>query len=167
MLRLRVRAPSPPLAKPPASSGGFLLRRPNLRAARQALILDGIPAALQTTGRLDPVPTPRPRRQNPRCDPMKQHSRLAVSSLALVALMAGVGLAADNELTTKEKEAGWILLFDGKSLDGWMTSSEKPSQRPVEENALNPHKCGGYMLIHKEVHDNFRLALDFKLSKSC
>ena len=91
----------------------------------------------------------------------------AIASLVLVGCLTGVGFAADNELTAEEKEAGWILLFDGKSLDGWMTSSEKPSQRPVEENALNPHKCGGYMLIHKDVHDNFRLALDFKLSKGC
>jgi Domain of Unknown Function (DUF1080) len=74
---------------------------------------------------------------------------------------------ADNQLTDAEKKAGWILLFDGKSLDGWMTSSEKPSQRPVEEGSLNPHKCGGYMLIHNKVWDDFKLALDFKISKKC
>src|SRR5258705_9024273 len=32
----------------------------------------------------------------------------------------------DNVLTKKEKKDGWILLFDGKSLDGWMTSSHMP-----------------------------------------
>jgi hypothetical protein len=26
---------------------------------------------------------------------------------------------ADNVLTKQEKAEGWILLFDGKSLDGW------------------------------------------------
>jgi acetyl esterase/lipase len=75
--------------------------------------------------------------------------------------------APDNQLTSAEKDAGWVLLFDGKSLEGWQTSSEKPSQRPVENGALNPHKCGGYMLIHKETRENFQLALDFKLSPKC
>ena len=28
-------------------------------------------------------------------------------------------IVADNHLTTKEKEDGWILLFDGESFDGW------------------------------------------------
>src|ERR1043166_8252999 len=38
-------------------------------------------------------------------------------------------LSADNELTSQEKNSGWLLLFDGQSLDGWMTSDQKPSRR--------------------------------------
>lgn len=72
-----------------------------------------------------------------------------------------------NQLSEQEKADGWILLFDGKSLDGWMTSSEKPSNRPVEERAINPHKCGGYMMIHEQTWENFRLSLDFKISEKC
>src|SRR5258708_3206736 len=68
-----------------------------------------------------------------------------------LALLAGRTCAADNQLTDVERKDGWVLLFDGKSLEGWVTSSEKPSQRPVEDAALNPHKCGGYMLIHNKV----------------
>lgn len=75
--------------------------------------------------------------------------------------------AADNELTPAEKEAGWLLLFDGKSLDGWMTSSQKPSKTPVEDGCLNPHKCGGYMLIHEKQWSEYVLSLDFKISKKC
>ena len=74
---------------------------------------------------------------------------------------------ADNELTPTEKDAGWVLLFDGKSLDGWMTSSEKPSKTPVDDGCINPHKCGGYMMVHKEMWENYVLALDFKISKGC
>jgi len=98
-------------------------------------------------------------------------SRLSVFSLLGVALFLSVGItriqAADNELSQEERDAGWKLLFDGKTLDGWMTSSEKPSQRDVEENSINPHKCGGYMMIYNEPQENFKLALDFKLSKGC
>ena len=76
-------------------------------------------------------------------------------------------LAGDNELTQAEKDAGWVLLFDGRSLDGWMTSSQKPSQRPVEEASINPHKCGGYMMIHEKQWGDYALSLDFRISKGC
>jgi hypothetical protein len=44
--------------------------------------------------------------------------------------------AADNELSAAEREAGWILLFDGKTQVGWMTSGQKPSETPVEEGSI-------------------------------
>ncbi len=76
-------------------------------------------------------------------------------------------LAVDKALTEAEQKDGWLLLFDGNSLAGWTTSSQKPSQRPVEENSINPHKCGGYMMIHEKPWGDFILALDFKISKAC
>ena len=85
-----------------------------------------------------------------------------------IVLLAGRGvLAADNRLTDAEKRDGWILLFDGHSLDGWITSSQQPSRRPVEDHAINPHKCGGYMMIHQKPWGDFVLALDFKISPHC
>jgi hypothetical protein len=75
--------------------------------------------------------------------------------------------AADNQLTEREKKEGWLLLFDGNTLNGWMTSNQKPSKRPVEEHCINPHKCGGYMMIHDKPWGDFILDLDFKISKGC
>ena len=87
---------------------------------------------------------------------------------ALLAAVLAVDLpAADNALSDTEKADGWLLLFDGNSLDGWMTSSEKPSQRPVDEHAINPHKCGGYMMVFKKPYSDFILSLDFKIAKKC
>ena len=77
------------------------------------------------------------------------------------------GEKADNALSTEEKKDGWILLFDGKTLDGWKTSSGQPSKMPVEDGCINPHGCGGYMMIHKKTWANFVLSLDFKISKGC
>ena len=88
--------------------------------------------------------------------------------LALLFLLAGsVAAAADNQLSEAEKQQGWILLFDGKTLDGWVTSENKPSQRPVEAGSINPHKSGHYMMIHEKKWENFVLQLDFKISKGC
>jgi hypothetical protein len=70
-------------------------------------------------------------------------------------------------LTPEEQKDGWILLFDGRTLNGWKTSSEAPSKTSVEDGCINPHRCGGYMMIHERVWSNFVLALDFKISKGC
>ena len=88
-------------------------------------------------------------------------------TLTALALLAMPGAAADNELTAQEKAAGWRLLFDGKTLDGWMTSASQPSKVPVEDGAINPHKSGHYMMVYKEPLENYALALDFKISKKC
>jgi hypothetical protein len=90
-----------------------------------------------------------------------------VASLFAALVLTLPAAAADNELTEQERKDGWRLLFDGRTLDGWMTSSQKPSKRPVEDHCLNPHKCGGYMLIHEKEWGNFVLSLDFKMSKGC
>src|SRR5437763_1884624 len=38
----------------------------------------------------------------------------------LICLMSITGLVgADNVLTPQEKAQGWVLLFDGKTLNGW------------------------------------------------
>jgi hypothetical protein len=89
------------------------------------------------------------------------------SALAALLLACPFATAADNELTEKGKASGWVLLFDGKSLDGWTTSAGKPSATPVEDGCLNPHKCGHYMLIPKAPRENYILSLDFKISKGC
>jgi hypothetical protein len=76
-------------------------------------------------------------------------------------------IAAENQLTESEKSQGWLLLFDGKTLNGWMTSAGQPSKTPVTEGSLNPHKSGHYMLVHTQQWSNFLLSLDFKISKGC
>ena len=49
----------------------------------------------------------------------------AIAAVATAASLASVTIsqkpAADavNQLTAQEKQAGWTLLFDGKSLNGW------------------------------------------------
>jgi Domain of Unknown Function (DUF1080) len=96
--------------------------------------------------------------------------RLTMRTVFLFLALAFVATpvrAADNELTEQEKKDGWLLLFDGRTLEGWMTSARQPSRRPVEDGCLNPHRCGHYMLVHEKQWENFVLALDFKISKGC
>src|SRR5580658_2198279 len=95
-------------------------------------------------------------------------SRIATTA-CLLALCSGPlkAFSADNELTPEDKAAGWILLFDGKTLDGWMRSDGQPSARGVDQGAINPHRCGAYMLVYDKEFSDFVLELDFKVTFRC
>ena len=88
-------------------------------------------------------------------------------ALFLCLSAASALLAADNELTDAEKKDGWLLLFDGKTTAGWMNSDRTTPRTPAQDGALNPHKAGHYMLVYTQQWENFRLSLDFKISKGC
>ena len=90
-----------------------------------------------------------------------------VTLLAMLCFTTTLALAADNELTEKEQKEGWILLFDGKTLDGWKTNEMKPSKTPVEDACINPYKCGGYLMVHEKQWGDFVLRIDFKISEKC
>lgn len=75
--------------------------------------------------------------------------------------------APDNTLSPLQKAAGWALLFDGKTLDGWKTNLMKESKVSVEDGCIQPHGCGGYMMVPEQQYENFILSLDFKMAKDC
>lgn len=87
--------------------------------------------------------------------------------IAILLLGSCSALGADNVLTPQEKAGGWLLLFDGRTLSGWMTSEMKPARTLVDQESLNPHKSGHYMLVHTQQWSDFILSLDFKISKGC
>jgi Domain of Unknown Function (DUF1080) len=95
--------------------------------------------------------------------------RCVVTGLAilLVSSLSFVVRADDNELSPAEKARGWILLFDGKSLDGWIGSDGKTPRCNVDNNAINPHGCGVYMLCYDREFTNFELQCDFKVTRNC
>jgi hypothetical protein len=82
-------------------------------------------------------------------------------------LLPLVAAPQENQLTTTEKEQGWLLLFDGKTLANWKADGISESKRPVDQDCINPHRCGGYALFHEKAWSDFILALDFKISKGC
>jgi hypothetical protein len=77
--------------------------------------------------------------------------------------------AAANTLTSKEKAAGWKLLFDGKSTKGWRSfkSAPFPAEHWVaKDGAL---ECVGGKkvtdIVTEEQFDNFEFAWDWKMSE--
>ena len=68
-----------------------------------------------------------------------------------------------NRLTPEEQAAGWHLLFDGDSLDGWTTSGNLDAWR-VEDGAIRCVPNNGWWLRTEDQHRDFELFVDFKLA---
>ena len=80
------------------------------------------------------------------------------------------GVAQLPSLGNKEIKNGWILLFDGKTFDGWQKSNGKPftgAGWKIENGVMSVNPAdgrGGDIVTTKEFSD-FELKLDFKLEK--
>ncbi|MEO8115053.1 MAG: DUF1080 domain-containing protein [Phenylobacterium sp.] len=86
--------------------------------------------------------------------------------LVLAALATGA-FAAENRLTPAEKAAGWKLLFDGKTTNGWRgfkQAAVDPGWH-VADDALTPDPKVAHDIISKDQFANFELSFDWKISK--
>jgi 3-keto-disaccharide hydrolase len=80
-------------------------------------------------------------------------------------------MITDNNLTNAEKKDGYLLLFDGKTMNGWRTYQNKPSDSWTVNNGTL--YCKGSAtnksdkradLITNDQFENFDLSLDWKIS---
>lgn len=91
---------------------------------------------------------------------------LSLVVAALVALVSySSARAADNELAPAEKAEGWMLLFDGQGTTGWRNNTDKPVTAKVESGAINPHGCGGYIMVYDRQFGDFELKCDVKMDQ--
>ena len=87
--------------------------------------------------------------------------------LLLMAAALGSASAADNQLSAKEKAAGWKLLFDGKTGKGWrnMKKDSFPAKGwVVEDGVLKLEaKSRGGDLISEDRYSEFDLRWDWRI----
>ena len=85
--------------------------------------------------------------------------------LALTLLPFVAARAADNVLTAAEKKAGWRLLFDGKTLNGWRPYAGKPAGgwEVVDGTMHAIAKVKGTELITEEKFNDFEFSWEWKL----
>jgi len=92
---------------------------------------------------------------------------MKLASLAAATLaFAATAQAADmnvNTLSSEEKAAGWQLLFDGKSLDGWK-ASDQPGTFSVKDGAIIVHGPRSHLFyvgpVQQHEFKNFELKVD-------
>ncbi len=96
--------------------------------------------------------------------------RLLSLTCALACLLPALTRAADlNTLTAEEKSAGWKLLFDGKSFDGWRTYKDGGKIGDgwkVEDGLLHklPNVPAGDLLT-KQTYTDFEFSWEWKLAE--
>lgn len=107
-------------------------------------------------------------------------TRVIVSILGL-AVAAGAAVRAQapraNTLTAAEKKAGWVLLFNGTTFDGWRqcNGTAMPANWKIDDQAMQvftaPDKkpgqgSGGDILYGAKKFKNFELSVDWKTEKA-
>jgi hypothetical protein len=99
--------------------------------------------------------------------PERIFMRVCTIATVLVVLMLidRVARAADNELTAEEQTGGWLLLFDGRSLEGWKNNDGTPVHAKIEDGAINVHGTGGYLLVYEKPFGDFILKCDVKMDQ--
>ncbi|MCC7419231.1 MAG: DUF1080 domain-containing protein [Planctomycetaceae bacterium] len=91
-------------------------------------------------------------------------------TLPLVALFLPIparGEVPVNQLTDAEQRAGWKLLFDGKSAEGWRNYRKDKINEGwvVEDGALTRKGSGAGDIVTTGQFEHFELQLDYKISK--
>jgi hypothetical protein len=89
--------------------------------------------------------------------------------LLLWLLGACAVFGADNTLTAEEKQAGWILLFDGSSMNGWRDPAKSPAPSGAWRiddgclrTVLRPRVTED--LISEQSFQDFDLTFDWRIS---
>jgi 3-keto-disaccharide hydrolase len=100
---------------------------------------------------------------------MKQLHYLSTFFLLAMTATCSAYAQSDNTLSQKEIKAGWKLLFDGRSSDGWMNARTKKfpaSGWDIKDGCLiidpmSRGKDGGGDIVTTEKYGNFELSCDF------
>ena len=91
-----------------------------------------------------------------------------ICAIAMTFLMlACASIAEDNTLSSQEKSDGWVLLFDGKSMDQWKNfKSDGISEKwIVKDGSMILTGKGGGDVMTKKTYKDFELKLDWKISE--
>ena len=86
----------------------------------------------------------------------------------IATLAAALALQGANALSRDERAAGWRLLFDGKTTQGWHNfkgTGVRPGWAVVGGalTCVDPHTAGD--IVTDEKYDWFEMVLDYKLSE--
>jgi len=109
---------------------------------------------------------------------MKNQASTALVSMAVIlALGTVLQSQAPNTLTAAEKQQGWVLLFNGRTFDGWRqcNGTTMPANWVVEDQAMKVFTApgrkpgqgaGGDILYGLKKFRDFELSEDWKTEKA-
>jgi hypothetical protein len=95
---------------------------------------------------------------------------ILISTLVVLSLGVPAAGAQPNTLSVEEQDAGWRLLFDGKTTAGWRgyKSSTMPASWRVENGSLLARREEGKSagdIVTIDQYGDFELSLEWKMTK--
>ncbi len=108
-------------------------------------------------------------------DKDKEGTQVRWRNLKLTELSGGsASVSAPNALTDAEKVAGWRLLWDGKTTDGWRSARSEAFPKKgwvIQDGVLTvlasggAESAGGGDIVTRERYSQFELLVDFKITE--
>ncbi len=99
---------------------------------------------------------------------MKKSTGLLFAIASLLVSFISSSKQKDNTLSKKEKKAGWVLLFDGQTTNGWRNYQNKKADGwSVQNGELYCKETGvtaraDFITVNK--YENYELQIDWKIS---
>lgn len=90
---------------------------------------------------------------------------VVLGAAALLVCAAAPAWAQESRLTSAERQEGWVMLFDGDSLEGWTTSGNRDAWL-VRDRELHTTGRGGWWLRTEKQYRDFELMLDFNVPEN-
>ncbi|MGL6225456.1 MAG: 3-keto-disaccharide hydrolase [Thermoguttaceae bacterium] len=87
-----------------------------------------------------------------------------VLTLLLLALLTPFALCEDNVLSEDDRENGWEVIFDGKTLDGWKANEPIEDGWVVKEGCIVGGGPKNHLFFMEELGD-FELKIDCKVNR--
>lgn len=106
---------------------------------------------------------------------MRKNILISMALLISAVFMTSVTAQSLNQLSKKEKKAGWVLLFNGEDFEGWRqcNGTEMPANWTIEDEAMKvftgegkePGRGAGGDIVYDKVFKNFEFSIDWKASE--
>lgn len=106
---------------------------------------------------------------------MRKNILISMALLISAVFMTSVTAQSLNQLSKKEKKAGWVLLFNGEDFEGWRqcNGTEMPANWTIEDEAMKvftgegkePGRGAGGDIVYDQVFKNFEFSIDWKASE--
>jgi hypothetical protein len=87
--------------------------------------------------------------------------------VGLAILLGAVAIAASPVVTADDKkddDQGWVQIFNGKDLEGWMTHPEDKAKWEVKDSILVGSGPAGHLFSKRDDYENFIYRVEAKIN---
>jgi hypothetical protein len=88
----------------------------------------------------------------------------SLPALSVLLAAAFFVTAEDKKEDKKDNDKGWVQLFNGKNLEGWMIHPEDKARWSVKDNCIVGEGGVGHLYTYRGDYENFDFKIEAKIS---